>query len=73
MNFDTTTIVRPRYRRDPRRGAYTKRFELSEKQRAKLFHGFTLLDQLDACADDSARRLLLGISVTGTMQESGDE
>lgn len=69
MNFNTTTIVQPRYRRDPRRGAYTKRFELSEKQKARLFHGFTFLDQLDACVDDSARRLLLGISTKQNKRE----
>jgi hypothetical protein len=38
---------------------YVHRFGLSTKQADKLP---PLLDQLDRCADDASRRLLLGIS-----------
>jgi hypothetical protein len=42
-----------------RRGYYAARFKLTAKQR-KLFLTWESVDQLDNCADDSARRILLG-------------
>lgn len=42
-----------------RKWKYANRFRLSAKQTEKLP---PLLDQLDRCADDASRRLLLGIS-----------
>ena len=43
---------------DPRVKQYMERFGLSRK----VFRRRTLLDQLDACQSDEARRLLLGVS-----------
>ena len=42
---------------DPRREALAREYELSEKQRGRLN-----LEQMTKCADDMARRLLLGKS-----------
>jgi hypothetical protein len=42
---------------DPRREALAREYELSEKQRRRLN-----LEQMTKCADDMARRLLLGKS-----------
>jgi hypothetical protein len=42
---------------DPRREALAREYELSEKQRRRLN-----LEQMTKCADDEARRLLLGKS-----------
>jgi hypothetical protein len=42
---------------DPRREALAREYELSEKQRRRLN-----LEQMTKCADDAARRLLLGKS-----------
>ena len=43
---------------DPRVKQYMERFGLSRK----VFRRRKLLDQLDACQSDEARRLLLGVS-----------
>ena len=42
---------------DPLREALAREYELSEKQRRRLN-----LEQMTKCADDEARRLLLGVS-----------
>ena len=42
---------------DPRREALAREYELSERQRQRLN-----LEQMTKCADDMARRLLLGKS-----------
>ena len=42
---------------DPRREALAREYELSERQRRRLN-----LEQMTKCADDMARRLLLGKS-----------
>jgi hypothetical protein len=42
---------------EPVRAAYVKRFKLTDPRLRTV-----PLDQLDACADDAARRLLLGCS-----------
>ena len=45
---------------DPRREALAREYELSEKQRGRL--NLEHLEQMTKCADDMARRLLLGKS-----------
>jgi len=47
------------HRRDEREIKYALRFDLGQMWR---FLNKPLLDQLDRCADDSARRIILGIS-----------
>ena len=48
---------------DPRREALAREYELSEKQRRRLNRLNRLnLEQMTKCADDMARRLLLGKS-----------
>lgn len=44
-----------------RRDAYIRRFRLVVVKPSRMLP-CALLDQLDACADDLARRLLLGVS-----------
>ncbi len=47
---------------DPRRLSFIARFELRRTERTRRMLSHKLMDQLDACADDEARRLLLGVS-----------
>lgn len=47
---------------DPRRKFYRKKYALSLRKTDNLFCGSMLLNQLDACANESAQRLLLGVS-----------
>lgn len=47
---------------DPRRKFYRKKYALSLRKIDNLSFGSMLLDQLDACKDEAARRLLLGVS-----------
>ena len=42
-----------------RKVKYMKRYNLSDREGRKMREAF--LDQLDMCADESARRVLLGI------------
>ena len=42
---------------EPVRAAYVKRFKLADPRLR-----FVPIEQLDACKDDAARRLLLGVS-----------
>jgi hypothetical protein len=57
------------YRRKPvlpgeltaRKAAYVKKFRLTEGQAKHLT--LTMLEQLDKCATDACRRLLLGVSL----------
>jgi histone acetyltransferase (RNA polymerase elongator complex component) len=46
--------------RDIQKDIYAKRYRLSEVQHHKL--GRKLIEQLERCADDAARRLILGVS-----------
>lgn len=50
--------IRNYRRRSPRREYYKKKYNLSEKQMIRLTEELAM--QLDRCADESARRLLLG-------------
>jgi hypothetical protein len=52
--------MKPSIRRDPLREAYTMRYGLSQKQRKSLTP--PLLNQLQACKSEEARRLILGVS-----------
>ena len=45
---------------NPRRVMYAKRYGLNTVKRVKFLTN-TVMDQLDACKDESARRVLLGI------------
>lgn len=47
--------------RDERREAYTARFGLKRTHRAQRDLTQRLMDQLDGCKDDEARKVLLGI------------
>ncbi len=47
---------------DHRRLSFIARFELRRTERTRRMLSDTFMDQLDACADDEARRLLLGVS-----------
>jgi hypothetical protein len=47
---------------DPRRKYYRKKYAMSLHKASNLFGGTTLISQLDACKDEAARRLLLGVS-----------
>ncbi len=51
-----------RLERDPRRGFHAEHFGMTRDQLRKCFGDIERLDQLDACKDDAARRLLLGRS-----------
>ena len=62
----STILERKRYGRpkkkggrvaEPVRAAYVKRFKLTDPRLRTV-----PIDQLDGCADDAARRLLLGVS-----------
>jgi hypothetical protein len=50
-----------RWKHDPRRVKYGERFDIPMPKRRKRLPG-RLLDMLDGCKDDEARRLLLGVS-----------
>ncbi len=47
---------------DPRRMAFITKFDLRYTVRLGRMLSTKMMDQLDACADDEARRLLLGVS-----------
>ncbi len=46
---------------DRRRAAYVKKFDI-RNYRVWRYLTYPLMDQLDACSDDMARRILLGVS-----------
>ncbi len=50
------------FRRDRRRAFYAEHLGITRNQLRKRFGDIERLDQLDACKDDAARRLLLGRS-----------
>ena len=50
-----------------KRAKYAERFKLSERQTRKI--DAEMLKFLDGCADDMARRLLLGVSEKFTPEE----
>ena len=47
---------------DPCRKLYRKKYSLGQRKADQLFAKPLMLNQLDACADEPARRLLLGVS-----------
>lgn len=47
---------------DPIRRFYCKKYAMSKRKASHLFCGTALIHQLDACADEAAQRLLLGVS-----------
>jgi hypothetical protein len=53
--------MKPRTIWDRRRQRYARRFELKQTRKPWVCLTQSFMDQLDACADDSARRVLLGI------------
>lgn len=52
---------------DPRRCEYARKFRFNGKQTRNLSD--SAMDQLDHCADDEARRIMLGISEQFTSEE----
>ena len=48
--------------RDPRRKHYRTKYAMSWRKASHLFANTALARQLDGCADEAARRLLLGVS-----------
>jgi hypothetical protein len=57
--------------KDPRTKLYAERYKLNRRVAGKLAYGAMLLNQLDACADESARRLLLGVSRKTGVRKQG--
>lgn len=49
-------------KQNPRRKEFCERYGLTPRQMRSLSIGGMLLDQLDRCKSEAARRLLLGVS-----------